>query len=83
MIDLKKLTIKSAHEAMIRGDFTAQQLAEKYLEQVKERNNDINAYLEIYDDVIEQAKNADKKIKDRTELFNASARATAIEASAV
>lgn len=63
-INLKKLTIKKAHDAMIRGDFTAVDLTKAYLEVIKEKNKDINAYLEVYDDVLEMAKEADVRIKD-------------------
>lgn len=63
MIDLVGLTIKKTHEHLVKGDFTAVQLAEAYLAEIKNKNADINAYLELYDDVIEQAKEADVRIK--------------------
>jgi aspartyl-tRNA(Asn)/glutamyl-tRNA(Gln) amidotransferase subunit A len=59
-IDLKQLTIKSAQEHLHNGDFSATELAQEYLKNIEEKNDDINAYLEIFDDVIEQAKSADK-----------------------
>ena len=45
MIDLNKLTIKSAHESLKKGESTARELAEAYLNVIKEKNADINAYL--------------------------------------
>ena len=63
MIDVTQLTITEAHEALGRGDFSALDLAEAYLEQIEEKNTDLNAYLEVFDDVREQAKNADERIK--------------------
>ncbi|OHA28714.1 MAG: glutaminyl-tRNA synthase (glutamine-hydrolyzing) subunit A [Candidatus Taylorbacteria bacterium RIFCSPHIGHO2_12_FULL_45_16] len=63
-IDLSSMTITKAHEAMKNGDFTAVDLAQAYLDEAKKRNPEINAYLEIYDDVIEQAKVADEKIAE-------------------
>jgi aspartyl-tRNA(Asn)/glutamyl-tRNA(Gln) amidotransferase subunit A len=66
MIDSKKLTIRKAHEAMTRGDFSAVDLATTYLEEIKKKNPEMNAYLELYDDVIEQAKTADAKFKAKT-----------------
>jgi len=63
MIDLKNLTIKKAHSALISGDYTAVDLASAYLEQIKKTNKDIHAYLEVFSDVIEQAKKADAIIK--------------------
>ncbi|MBI2475879.1 MAG: Asp-tRNA(Asn)/Glu-tRNA(Gln) amidotransferase subunit GatA [Candidatus Taylorbacteria bacterium] len=64
MIDLKTLTIKKAHEALIKGDFSAVELAETYLEEIAKKNKELNAYLEVYDDVLEQAAEADKKLQN-------------------
>ncbi len=64
MIDIKKLTIKSASEHLYNGDFSAVELSEAYLTEIDKENPHINAYLEVFDDVIEQAKEADKMIKD-------------------
>ena len=66
MIDLKDLTIKKAHESLAKGEYSAVELATAYIEQIKKTDKDIHAYLEVYADVIEQAKVADKKIKDGT-----------------
>lgn len=66
MIDLSTLTIEKAHAAMKSGVFTARELAEAYLARIKEKNADINAYLEVYDDVLSQADAADLKFKDGT-----------------
>jgi aspartyl-tRNA(Asn)/glutamyl-tRNA(Gln) amidotransferase subunit A len=66
MIDLKNLTIEKAHKSFKDGEFTCRQLAEAYLEVIKEKNSEINAYLEIYDDVLTQADEADKKFKNGT-----------------
>lgn len=61
-IDLQNLTITKAHEALKKGDFSAVDLAEAYLAEIKKKDGEIHAYLEVFDDVIEQAKVADKKI---------------------
>jgi aspartyl-tRNA(Asn)/glutamyl-tRNA(Gln) amidotransferase subunit A len=63
MIDLKNLTIKKVHEAFTKGDYSAVDLAKAYLEQIKKTDKDIHAYLEVYSDVLEQAKAADEIIK--------------------
>ncbi len=63
MIDLKNLTIKKANEALLRGDFSAVELTEAYLGEIAGKNKEINAYLEIFEDAISQAKEADEKIK--------------------
>lgn len=61
MIDLTTLTIKKAHEDMKSGKYSAVDLSKAYLDEIKKKNKDINAYLEIFDDVMEQAKDVDKK----------------------
>ncbi|MFA6254160.1 MAG: Asp-tRNA(Asn)/Glu-tRNA(Gln) amidotransferase subunit GatA [Candidatus Paceibacterota bacterium] len=62
-IDLKNLTIKKAHEAMVRGDFTAVELAQVYLERIEKNNPEINAYVTVCRDVLEQARKADERIR--------------------
>jgi len=62
-IDLKNLTITKAHQSLKAGEFTAVELTQAYLYESKAKNKDINAYLEVYDDAIEQAKKADERIK--------------------
>ncbi len=62
MIDIHNLTIKEAREALDSKKFTARELAESYLNRIKEVNTDINAYLEVYNDVLDQADMADKKM---------------------
>jgi len=63
MIDLTTLTIASARKSLDKKEFSAVDLAESYLAEIQKKNSDIHAYLEIYDDVIGQAKEADEKIK--------------------
>lgn len=64
MIDLSKLTIESAHEHFKKGDFTCRQLTEEYLKVIKEKNPELNAYLEVYSDALSQADSADKRFKE-------------------
>lgn len=63
MINLKNLTIQKAHDALVRGDFTARELAQAYLDVIAQKNGDINAYLEVYNDVLAQADAAQKLVK--------------------
>jgi len=63
-IDLHKLTIQKAHEALKKSEYTSVQLTQAYLEQIKSKNPEINAYLEVFADALEQAKLADVKIAD-------------------
>src|SRR3990167_7314921 len=60
MIDTKNLTIKKAHEYLQDGTFSAVELAETYLSEI-EKNKDLNAFLEVYPDVLDQARDADKR----------------------
>jgi hypothetical protein len=64
-INLKKLTIRQAHEDMVSGKYTAVDLAGAYLENIKNKDGEIHAYLEVFSDVIEQAKEADKRIANK------------------
>ncbi|MEI6191194.1 MAG: Asp-tRNA(Asn)/Glu-tRNA(Gln) amidotransferase subunit GatA [bacterium] len=64
-IDLKNLSIKKAHESLIKGEYTCVELAQAYLENIKEKDGQIHAYLEVFADVLEQAKLADERIKSK------------------
>ena len=63
-IDLKNLTIKKAHDSFVKGEYSAVDLASAYLEQIKKEDKNIHAYLEVFSDVMEQAKKADDMIKN-------------------
>ncbi len=62
MIDLSSLTIKKAHEALVRGEYTVRELVNAYLDEIRARDGDIHAYLEVYEDVMAQADEAQKKV---------------------
>lgn len=64
MIDLQQLTIVKARKSLDSGDFTAVELATAYLDNIKKKNDEIFGYLEVYSDVLEQAKRADEMIKE-------------------
>jgi len=64
MIDVKQLTIEKAHEMIQRGELTSVELASECLKNIKEKNEEFNIFLEVYDDVLEQAKRADIMIKE-------------------
>ncbi len=69
MIDITKLTIVSAHESLLKKEFSARELAEAYLKHIEEVNPTINAYLEVYDDVLKRADEADEIIKSGKATF--------------
>ena len=66
MIDLKNLTISKTHNHLKKGDFSAVELAQSYLDAIKNTDSEIKAYLEIFPDVVKQAEEADKKISEKT-----------------
>lgn len=67
MIDLKNLTINKAHESMMKGEYTAVDLVKSYLEVIKEKNSELNIYLEVFEeDALKQARLADLRFKEGT-----------------
>ncbi len=66
MIDLKNLTIEKAHADLVAGVYTVTELAQAYLNVITEKNADINAYVEVYTDVLDQAKHAEEMFKNGT-----------------
>jgi len=65
-INLKELTIEKAHESLKNSEYTVTNLVNEYLKVIKEKNREINAYIEIYDNVLEQTKKAEKMFKNGT-----------------
>lgn len=65
-IDLRKQNIRSAHKSLVHGDFSVEELCNSYLKNIEEKNPQINAFLEVFDDVIDQARRAQKMINDET-----------------
>lgn len=61
MSSLADLTIVEAGKKLAAGEITAVDLARACLENVEQRNKTLNAYLEVFDDVLEQAADADKR----------------------
>ena len=66
MIDITNLTIEKAHDALARGDYTVRDLCQAYLDVIKEKNSDINAYLEVFDDVMTHADAAQERFANGT-----------------
>lgn len=62
-MDLTNLTIKKVHEGFKNGDFTVKELVDAYISEIKSKNDDINAYLEVFSDLDEQSSAAQKKIR--------------------
>lgn len=62
MADLTQLTIVRSRELLKKKEVSAVELAQAHLDIIEEKNPKIFAYLEVYDDVLAQAKAADKRI---------------------
>lgn len=61
MSNLAELTITEAGKKLAAGEITAVDLARACLENAEKKNKELNAYLEVFDDVLEQAKAADRR----------------------
>ncbi len=64
MIDIKTLSIIKARKALDSKEFSAVDLARAYLDEIEKRNKELNVYLEVFKDALEQAKLADKMISE-------------------
>lgn len=61
-IDISKLTITLASKALRAKEFSSKSLTEAVLKEAKEKNKEINAYAEIFDDAMELAAHADSML---------------------
>src|SRR3989339_155572 len=60
---LKKYTIKEVHEGLMQGRFTCEDLTLFFLQRIKNRNKEINAFISITENLaLRQAKKVDGKI---------------------
>jgi len=64
MTDLTKSTLVDARKKLDNKKVSAVELAESFLLNIEKNNKDIHAYLEVFDDVKEQAKKADKLLAE-------------------
>ena len=69
-INIKDLTIEKAHEMMKAGELTSVDLVSICLQNIKEKNKELNVFLEVFsgsayggEDALDQAKIADEMIK--------------------
>lgn len=61
-MELHGMTIEKAQAGFKSGEFSALDLTKAYIENIKAKNDELNAYLEIFSDVEDQAKKADEMI---------------------
>lgn len=60
-IDASTLTVREASACLASGDLSSRDLVANYLERAKEKNLELNAYLEIFDDAMAQASAIDER----------------------
>lgn len=65
-IDPATLTISTAREHLISGDFSVQELTAAYLGEIEKKNEKLNAYREVFADARKQAEVADSQLKNFT-----------------
>jgi aspartyl-tRNA(Asn)/glutamyl-tRNA(Gln) amidotransferase subunit A len=63
-MDISNLTIKKARELLDKKEISAKELAESCLKNIEEKNGELNVFLEVYGDVLEQAEKAQKIIDE-------------------
>lgn len=61
-MEVKNLTIKKARELLDEKEISAVELAKNCLENIEKGNEELNVFLEVYDDVLKQAEEAQKII---------------------
>ncbi|OHA59829.1 MAG: glutaminyl-tRNA synthase (glutamine-hydrolyzing) subunit A [Candidatus Vogelbacteria bacterium RIFOXYD1_FULL_46_19] len=59
--DLLTLSVTEASHLLTKKEISAVELAESYLAQIEAKNSDLKAYLEVFADVVDQAKVSDDK----------------------
>ena len=57
--------IKELHKKIQSGEKTSEEICREYLNTIKEKDGELNAFIEVYDDeeVLGQARDVDKKVK--------------------
>lgn len=62
MSKLSNLTIKQARKLLDTKEISVKDLTESYLKSIESKNKELNVFLEVYDDVLEKAREAQKII---------------------
>lgn len=64
---LNKLTIKAAHDGMVKKDFSCEELINSHLSAIQERDSDINSFVLVDgEEAVKRARVVDKKIANKT-----------------
>lgn len=64
MIDIKTLTIQEAHAMLLNRTISVRDLCDLFLKEIDKNNKEINAYIEIYNNIDEQITRAQKMIDE-------------------
>ncbi len=58
--------IKKIHKQIQSGEKTSEEICREYLGKIKEQNEELNAFIEVYEEeeILEQAKQVDEKVKN-------------------
>ena len=67
-MNLNELTIKQAGDGLRKKKFSVTELVSDCLAAIKERDSDIHAYLEIFEDVLDEAKKRDQMLENSRDL---------------
>jgi aspartyl-tRNA(Asn)/glutamyl-tRNA(Gln) amidotransferase subunit A len=68
-MDLTKLTIRQANAGLKNGDFSAVELCQAYLEQIRKKDKDIFAFITVTEKMaLEQAKKVDEWIAQKKDI---------------
>ena len=59
--------IKEFHQLLIEKKITVTSLVSEYLENIKNKNTEINAVLEVFDDAQDFAKKCDQELEGKSE----------------
>ncbi|HMB25936.1 MAG TPA: Asp-tRNA(Asn)/Glu-tRNA(Gln) amidotransferase subunit GatA [Patescibacteria group bacterium] len=63
-MDFSDLTIKEIHQGLLKKDFSSRQLVESFLEVIRKKDDNLNAFITITDELaLTEADRVDKKIK--------------------
>ncbi len=62
--------IKKLHKQIQSGEKTSEEICLEYLRVIKEKDEEINAFIEVYDEdeILRQAREVDKKVKEGKEI---------------
>lgn len=65
-MDLSNLTIKSAHADLKSGKYTVRELVDAYLNNIEDKNDELNIFLHLFTDIDQRVDFAQKMFEDGT-----------------